>query len=190
MWNENHRIGLRLKSDMCVASVLVERSAVSPRQLGKIHMERPAESSVSWEVYCDQRIRRAWVTGEKKSESCLLSVTEGDVKLILINVERRTKVKLGPVVPLALLALMMWESSWKQSNTNKVKHVLLHPTIYFLNRLSWTALQGGWSLSQNAVGKRYRIFWKACQFITWGFSFVWEHWIQHKIWFNHLGEIF
>lgn len=35
---------------------------------------------------------------KKKSRSCLLSVTEGDVKLILINVEGRAKVKLGPVV--------------------------------------------------------------------------------------------
>lgn len=36
------------------------------------------------------------MTDKKKSETCLLSVFEGDVKLILINVERRGKVEQGP----------------------------------------------------------------------------------------------
>ncbi len=33
----------------------------------------------------------------ERSETCLLSVNEGDVKLILINVERRAKVVQGPI---------------------------------------------------------------------------------------------
>lgn len=41
----------------------------------------------------------------KKSETCLLSVNEGDVKLILINVERRGKVEQGPI-PVGFLFLL------------------------------------------------------------------------------------
>lgn len=33
----------------------------------------------------------------EKSMTCLLSVNEGDVKVILINLERRGKVEQGPI---------------------------------------------------------------------------------------------
>lgn len=57
----------------------------------------------------------------EKSMTCLLSVNEGDVKVILINLERRGKVEQGPISQAAYSSsvLMMWGSSRKHSNVDK-----------------------------------------------------------------------
>lgn len=82
----------------------------------------------------------------RKSETCLLSLNEGDVKLILINVERRGKVEQGPIsqAPYFSRVLMMLESS-RENTAMQIKQVcalLFHSSIYFLNRLSCSGLQG------------------------------------------------
>lgn len=52
-----------------------------------------------------------------KSETCLLSVNEGDVKLILINVERKKRGRAGTHPTGSVL--MMWGSCRKHSNADK-----------------------------------------------------------------------
>lgn len=61
------------------------------------------------------------MTGEK-SETCLLSVNEGDVKLILINVERRGESEQGPMAQASYVSCVkvMFGSSRKYSNADRV----------------------------------------------------------------------
>lgn len=69
-----------------------------------------------------------------KSGTCLLCVNEGDVKQILINVERSS-------------VLMTWGSCRKHSNADKANMVFAFYKPLILFRVA-----GGWSLSLHALG--------------------------------------
>lgn len=91
---------------------------------------------------------------EKKSETCLLCVNEGDVKLTLINVERRDEVELGLITH----AQYWWCGGAAGNTAMQIKQTCF---LLFISRLSCSDVYR-WVVPGRFSYVSWKYFWPLC----------------------------